>query len=619
MLDNRWSRFVRSRCATLVLVAIAVLFAQAQECVAQPTDGHQVAFTVVRDVPQHISIEDICCGQTNYVFSEDPQTSVRTGYGERSLWLRLESPKGAELIQFTPILDDVTLFSRSGEDGTWTATRTGDQIALAERSIVAPEMVLPLSPDASPSQIYVRIVQPAAVTVSARIWQSSDFADFQRAETTIKTFLWGFVAAIVLYNLFVSMIVRDAVFLFNAFCITALMVQSLYLSGYGAIHVWGAWPGISNLVNLGSLFFSVMFGSVFIWLFLRDKGDGIAKHSPVFAGAVSAIGAAAASPFLALWTVQIWMLASAALFFAGLVWHVVRRAVRGDTKARILMAPTMFVMVPGLSIVALEKVFGLNTPGFSGNSLEVTLCAEAILFSLALAYRIRTTEISRQRADAALLKLQDESAEKAIEVQESERRRVANELHDGVGQGFLYVIGDLKRLTTSELPANLKQMVQQSLSHAVATLDDLRRILKDMYPVSLEHLGLVKSIHGLFENLETSQQIDTSVRLELDETRLSRPAQLHLYRIIQECLANISHHSEADRCGCSIAMSEDTLEVIIDDNGVGFDPEPGALAGGTGLGLLSIDQRVRALNGNWSIGPGETEGTVTRLSIPLTP
>ena len=617
MLDNRWSEFVRSRCATLVLAAVAGLFLQVQGVVAQPTDGRQVAFTVVRDVPRHLSIEDICCRQTSYVFSEDPQTSVRTRYGERSLWLRLESRKGDELIQFSPILDDVMLFSKSGDDGPWIARRTGDQIAMVERSIVAPEMVLPLTFDASPSEIYVRIVQPTAVTVSARFWRPAEFTDFQRAEATTKTFLLGFVAAIILYNLFVSVIVRDAVFLFNALCISALVIQSLYLSGYGAVHIWGQWPGVSNLINVSSLFFSVLFGSIFIWLFLRDEGEFVAKRWVVLVGAASATGAAATSPLLALWKVQLWMLVSVALFFAGMIWHVVRRAIKGDSRARILLVPTSFVMVPGLSLVALDKVMGVSIRGFDGNGLEATLCAEAILFSLALAYRIRTTEISRQRADAALLKLQDESAEKAIEVQESERRRVANELHDGVGQGFLYVIGDLKRLATSDLPSKWKQTVQQSLSHAVTTLDDLRRILKDMYPVSLEHLGLAKSIHGLFENLETTQQINTQVKLDFDEARLSRPTQLHLYRIIQECLANISHHSEADRCGCSIAMSPDTLEVIIEDDGVGFDPEPGALTEGTGLGLLSIDQRVRALNGNWSIGPGKTAGTVTRLNIPL--
>ncbi len=603
----------------MVFLVVAGLLFQLQGVDARDAATNIVVFSVLRDVPAQTSVEDVCCENPDHVFSAELQNSVRTGYGERSLWLRFENPDGLKLVQFSPILDDVTLFARSRGDGRWITRHTGDQIAIEQRSIIAPQMVLPLPADLAAPEIYVRIVQPTAVTVSARFWRSAEFADFQRSEATTKTFLLGFVAAIILYNLFVSMIVRDAVFLFNALCITALVVQSLYLSGYGAAYVWGQWPGLSNLVNMGSLFFSISFGSIFIWLFLRDDGEPIGKHRVLFAGVTTATAAVAVSPFVPLWATQLFLLVSVALFFAGIVWHVLRRAVLGDAKARILLVPTLFVMVPGLSLVALDKVLGLSVRGFDGNGLEVTLCAEAILFSLALAYRIRTTEISRRRADAALLKLQDESVEKAIEVQEAERHRVANELHDGVGQGFLYVIGNLKRLATPELPSNWKDVVQQSLSHAVATLDDLRRILKDMYPVSLEHLGLAKSIHGLFENLEISQQIDTDVTLEFDEARLSRQAQLHLYRIVQECIANITHHSEAGRCGCSISMSPGTLEVTIEDDGVGFHLAPGEINAGTGLGLASIDQRVRALNGRWSIRPGETEGTVTRLSIPMAP
>lgn len=601
----------------MVFLVVAGLVLQLNGAAAQDIVDRGVEFTVLRDVPAQTGIEDICCGALRPDFSTGPTGEVRTGYGETSLWLRLGSPAGFDLVQFSPILDDVTLFARNGSSGPWVERRTGDQVAAADRSMVVPQMVVPLPADAAGSEIYVRIVQPTAVTVSARFWRSAEFEEVRDAEASTKTFLLGFVAAIILYNLFVSLIVRDAVFAFNALCITSLVAQSLYLSGYGAVHVWAQWPGLSNTVNVASLFFSVVSGTAFIWLFLREEGDRIADRWIIFAGSVSAVPAAAAALVLPLWSVQAWMLLSVALFFAGVLFHSVRLALAGDAKARIMLVPLLFAMVPGLLLVAMEKLLGPSFRIFDGNGLELTLCAEAVLFSLALVFKIRLAEQSRRRADAALMKLRDESAERAIEVQEAERRRMAKELHDGVGQGFLYVVGNLKQLASSDKPSNWRRTVTQSMNHAVATLDDLRRILKDMYPVSLEHLGLAKSIHGLFENLETSQQIDTEVDLRIDETRLSRTVQLHIYRIIQECLANISHHSEASRCACTIVMSDDTLELTIEDDGVGPHSGSGEAGTGKGLGLTSIDQRVHTLSGDWSIRGGEVEGTLIRLSIPL--
>lgn len=504
-----------------------VLLGHQQAARAQVPDGQIATFYVLRDVPRQMGIEHICCGAPAFTFSQKPVASVRTSYGESSIWLKLANPRPFDLLQFYPMLDELTLYAKDPGGAGWTVWRTGDQISNAQRAILAPQMVVPL---------------PA-------------FAEFQTTDERIKVLLLGFVLAIILYNLFVSAIVRDPVFLFNALCVTALLVQSLYLSGFGAVYVWGGWPGLSNFVNVASLFFSIVFGATFIWLFLSEASERLRGAWPLLLGPASATVAASASVFLPFWVTQVWLLASAAMFLAGGLWLNVRMAIGGSVKAVVLLIPLSLAMAPGVVLVALDKIAGLKVPGLEGNVLEVILCVEAILFSLALAYRIQVTESARDAAHSELLKLRDESAEKIIEAQETERRRIAKELHDGVGQGFLFVVGQLKQLSGGGDRRDAGKLVSQSLQSAGDALNDLRRILQDLYPVSLDHLGLTKSIQNLFGTLELAQQIDTQLDLKFNEALLSRPAQLHIYRILQECVSNISRHSEASSCACSVTAA----------------------------------------------------------------
>ncbi len=618
-MNTNWirGRRVPARLVLCMFLGFGSLLWHHKPAGAQVSHAGDSTFYVVRDTPRQMAIEDVCCDTPTLRFSKEPVASVRTSYGENSLWLKLANPGSFDLLQFYPILDEVTLYAKNQNGGGWIAWHTGDQIANEQKAIVAPQMVLPLPPFNEGSQIYVRIRQTAAVTVSARYWTNSDFAAFKATDERIKVFLLGFVSAIILYNLFVSAIVRDLVFLFNALCVSSLLVQSLYLSGFGAAYVWNGWPGLSNFMNVASLFFSIVFGATFIWLFLREKTVRLRDIWPILPGPASAVIAAFASGLLPYWLTQVLLLVSAALFLAGGLWLNLRLAIAGSVKAIVLLIPLGLAMIPGVALVAMDKIAGLKIPGLEGNVLEIILCAEAILFSLALAYRIRITEFARDAAHAELLQLRDESAEQIIEAQEAERRRIAKELHDGVGQGFLFVVGQLKQLSGGNSRLDVGKLIEQSVQSAGDALNDLRRILQDLYPVSLDHLGLKKSIQNLFETLELSHQIDTRLDLNFDEARLNRPAQLHIYRILQECVSNISRHSEASRCACSIVASRSALDIVIEDDGIG----PGTTADrrntGGGLGLISINERVRALDGAWTLSNAQPEGTLIRLSVPI--
>lgn len=612
-----WGRRLPVRLVFCVFWSFVALLMNQQTAHARASETQAATFFVLRDVPAQMKIEDVCCARPAFTFSRQSVASVRTSYGESSVWLKLANPKSVDLLQFYPMLDELTLYAKAPGGNGWTAWRTGDQVTNAQKAIIAPQMVVPLPAFNEDAQIYVRIRQTAAVTVSARYWTQTEFAEFRATDERTKMLLFGFVLAIIAYNLFVSTIVRDPVFLFNALCVISLLVQSLYLSGFGAVYVWDAWPGLSNFMNVASIFFAVLFGATFIWLFLHERTDRLSDSWPLFVGPASAVAAGLASVVLPYWLTQVWLLVSAALFLAAGLWLNVRLAIGGSVKAIVLLIPLGLAMAPGAALVAMDKIAGLKVPVLEGNILEIILCVEAILFSLALAYRIRITEFARDAAHSELIELRDESAEQIIEAQETERRRIAKELHDGVGQGFLFVVGQLKQLSSGGNRPDVSKLIAQSLQSAGDALNDLRRILQDLYPVSLDHLGLMKSIQNLFETLELTQQIDTQLDLKFDEAQLSRPAQLHIYRILQECVSNISRHSEASRCICSIAASQGALNIAIEDDGIGPGAASDRQKAGGGLGLISINERVRALNGTWIISTAQPEGTLIRMRVPI--
>ena len=96
---------------------------------------------------------------------------------------------------------------------------------------------------------------------------------------------------------------------------------------------------------------------------------------------------------------------------------------------------------------------------------------------------------------------------------------------------------------TIDLPAGIKASIGECVSASTTALNGLRRISHDMHPAMIEHFGLEKAIRNLFENFETSQKMHTRLDLDFNATALSRDTELHVFRIIQECISNISRHA----------------------------------------------------------------------------
>jgi signal transduction histidine kinase len=206
-----------------------------------------------------------------------------------------------------------------------------------------------------------------------------------------------------------------------------------------------------------------------------------------------------------------------------------------------------------------------------------------------------------------------------LEVQESERRSIAHELHDEAGQGLtalLAGLGLLERQTASS-PAALAQ-IETLKTLTAGMMEELHRLAVHLRPVALDYLGLSAALQQLAESYAGDELAVDFVAHGLDEhERFTSGLEIAVYRLVQEALTNIVRHAQASRAGVLLERRHDTLIVIVEDNGVGFDPTTAAKP--DRMGLFGLRERVELLGGRLEIESTPGAGATVIADIPLTP
>ena len=223
-------------------------------------------------------------------------------------------------------------------------------------------------------------------------------------------------------------------------------------------------------------------------------------------------------------------------------------------------------------------------------------------------------DISKRReAESALHRL----SARLISAHEDERSRIARELHDDFNQRLALLAVDLERFHDG-LPDPQESLVDGLASLLRRTKElssDVHRLSHQLHPSILQHLGLVAAARSFCK--EISEQHDVQIELAHHEIPRSLPGDvaLCLYRIIQEALRNVIKHSGAESARVDITKSARELKMQISDNGIGFDPEGDQTR--CGLGLLSMRERLRLVNGTISFMRVEPVGMRIDVRVPI--
>jgi PAS domain S-box-containing protein len=247
-----------------------------------------------------------------------------------------------------------------------------------------------------------------------------------------------------------------------------------------------------------------------------------------------------------------------------------------------------------------------------GTGIPITYQGEPAILSVVL----DITE--RVRAEERLREL----TRRLVAAQEEERKHIAQELHDELGQALTAIsldLGSIEKILPPEVPPGIRDQLIDARSLADEVDERIGEIALDLRPSLLDDLGLLPTLQWYLNRYSQRLGIEVSMDSKGLESRLPEEVETTLYRVIQEALTNIARHAQASMVRLSLERSVETVIVSIHDDGKGFDVE-GLQSSATlpeGMGLLGINDRVSTLGGRVEIHSKPGQGTHVNIEIPL--
>jgi signal transduction histidine kinase len=241
---------------------------------------------------------------------------------------------------------------------------------------------------------------------------------------------------------------------------------------------------------------------------------------------------------------------------------------------------------------------------------------DATLLTLILApvvWRVFLMPLRRLHKDRGRL------LERILLSQEAERARIARDLHDGLGQNLTSMLLHLRAMEETRTIDVAREHMGTLRRIAVASLDDLHRVVRETRPPVLDDLGLAAAVEKQLADMREIGGITTTFMCDVNDIeRFSAALETALYRVIQEAVTNTARHSQASHLAVNITKSDDEVLAVITDDGRGFDVT-GVLRGEQPpFGLLGMQERVRPLGGSVTFTSAAGRGTVVLVRVPLT-
>ena len=235
------------------------------------------------------------------------------------------------------------------------------------------------------------------------------------------------------------------------------------------------------------------------------------------------------------------------------------------------------------------------------------LCFFLIVGVALVAVRARLVQLQRKNAE------REAFARRLIESQENERKRLAGELHDSLGQNLL-VLKNWALIGLNTLPAGnpAREHLNEISDTASLALNEVREIASNLRPYQLERLGLTNTIEHMIGYVKNSADVEFVTELDNIDGLLSKDSEINIYRVVQECVNNVLKHSEATTAWLSVKRNGNGLQITCRDNGRGFDP---ASLKQSGIGLTGMAERMRMLGGKYTLESAPGKGVTINVSV----
>jgi signal transduction histidine kinase/streptogramin lyase len=213
----------------------------------------------------------------------------------------------------------------------------------------------------------------------------------------------------------------------------------------------------------------------------------------------------------------------------------------------------------------------------------------------------------------------EEFARRLIESQEAERKRIAAELHDSMGQNLLIAKNQLYLLQETRRDSVTESRLKQVADSVASALDEARSISHQLRPFQLERLGLTRAIASMLKQTSESTRLPIHSRVQSVDGLLPAESEVMIYRILQEALSNIVKHADASEAHVTVETTGRHIRVVVQDDGRGFDIEKLAADGNAsrGLGMAGFHERANLLRGQFRCQTSPGAGATLIFDIPI--
>ncbi len=549
----------------------------------------------------------------------------QSGFGVRrsTLWFRIDiapqpMPRAALLEVGFPVLDQLDVFTRAG-DG-WRETRLGDTRPFSSRPIRHPDLLVPvhLAPGV-PQSVFLRVRSNGPVNVPLALWDAARFDARDRDNALVTGVYFGILLALIVFNGFIYTSVRDPAYLYYVGYLGFITLFIFATQGLLSQYVLPNAPKIANLAPFVFLYLAMVIGLRFTVVINNTTAFSprLARVIRFTRGLLLVVLASTVTLNMRLLTMLTpWM----GFVVLGLSLHSIVIAIRAGYKPSYFVAIAFFAIMLGGVPYALSALEIIDGDAWPRNGFKIGVVAEALLLSFALAYRIRYMRRKLKDISEKAAAERAGFSAKLIEAQDRERREIATELHDGLGQSLLVINNRLGRLLAPgenrpdlDNARDAQRMVQ-------TTIDDVRSLAHHLHPHVLDRLGLREAIIAIIRDAFDGH--DAAVHYEIDDIDLSddKVKALHLYRIVQEGVKNILTHASPERVEITLRQTADALILRIED----FAAQPAStwadsLDFSRSFGLSSIRERVELLMGKTVFSHNESGGFRVEVTIPFSP
>lgn len=553
------------------------------------------------------------------------QSNFKSGYDSKYYWfyLKLKNDSLAKTIVLTFSRSDIHHFNCFAKRGNKidTLAITGDALPFASRPIPVNDYAVPISLSANEATEVIVLVDKRFEFIEGRfkLYESNHFFAVKRYDFGVFMGYLGVMFTLVVFNLFLWVSLKDKIhllFIAQLICSTLCLYTSAgflneflpfaipYRTSTLVVVMAYLWTGFNFLLVNSFLKLNrnnSRFYLINYWLALVN----------LLIGALCLIGI-----FIPIYPLSPSLLKNL-LIFMEMVYSIntlfalstfIEQLIRRNVMAKLYGIAYFFVLMGFvLSIIHRNSSLNLNNYlNFLSQSLGWVMQGvffEQIILALGLTIRYNMLRRENLELEVSLTKTKNETARKVIETQETERQRLAKDLHDDLGGTLSAIKGKI---------ANEK-VQEETLSLVEKAIDDLRLVSRNLMPPELENEGIVKAVLHTVERIQSSSSVQFTFISFGTETRLSQEKELNIYRIISESVNNILKHAKATQAIIQLVYHEDYLHISIEDNGIGIKKNQKDW----GIGLKNINSRVEFMQANINIDSSSDTGTTIMIQVPF--